>query len=57
MLISILQSRVYGGHKPSTPVSKRIGQTINAPINSLGHTNSGVKRLGHTAVQAVEKNI
>ncbi len=45
-----LQSRVYGGHKPSTLVSlKRIGQTTNASIKRLGHTNSGVKRLGHTS--------
>ncbi len=44
-----LQSRVYGGHKPSTLVSKRMGQTTDAPIKRLGHASSGVKRLGHTS--------
>ena len=52
-----LQSRVYGGHKPSTPVSKRMGQTTNAPIKRLGHTNSGVKRLGHTSGSSSGKKI
>jgi hypothetical protein len=52
-----LQSRVYGGHKPSTPVSKRMGQTTNAPIKRLGHSNSGVKRLGHTSGSSSGKNI
>jgi len=43
-----LQSKVYGNNKSSTTVSKRMGQTTNAPIKRLGHTNSGVKRLVHT---------
>jgi hypothetical protein len=43
-----LQTRVYGSHKGSTTVSKRMGQTTSAPIKRLGHTNSGIKRLGHT---------
>jgi hypothetical protein len=34
-----LQTRVYGSHKGSTTVSKRMGQTSNAPIKRLGHTN------------------
>ena len=36
-----LQTRVYGSHKGMTNVSKRMGQSTNAPIKRLGHTNSG----------------
>ena len=43
-----LQAKVYGSHKGSTTVSKRMWQSTNAPIKRLGHTNSGIKRLGHT---------
>ena len=43
-----LQAKVYGSHKGSTTVSKRMGQTTSAPIKRLGHTNSGIKCLGHT---------
>ena len=43
-----LQAKVYGSHKGSTTVSKRMGPSTNAPIKRLGHTNSGIKRLGHT---------
>ena len=51
-----LQSRVYGSHKSSTPVSKRMGQTTNGAIKRLGHTNSGIKRLGHSNGSNAGKN-
>ena len=51
-----LQAKVYGSHKGSTTVSKRMGQTTSAPIKPLGHTNSGIKRLGHTNGSGGGKN-
>ena len=51
-----LQRKVYGSHKGSSTVSKRMGQSSNGPIKRLGHTNSGVKRLGHTNGSSGGKN-
>jgi hypothetical protein len=51
-----LQTKVYGSHKGSSTVSKRMGQSSNGPIKRLGHTNSGVKRLGHTNGSSGGKN-
>ena len=51
-----LQTKVYGSHKGSSTVSKRMGQSSNGPIKRLGHTNSGVKRLGHTNSSSGGKN-
>ena len=51
-----LQAKVYGSHKGSTTVSKRMGASTNAPIKRLGHTNSGIKRLGHTNGSSGGKN-
>ena len=51
-----LQTKVYGSHKGSSTVSKRMGQSSNGPIKRLGHTNSGIKRLGHTNGSSGGKN-
>ncbi len=44
-----LQTRVHGSHKGMTSVSKRMGQSTSAQIKHLGHSNSGITRLGHTS--------
>ncbi len=43
-----LQTKIHGSHKGMINVSRRIRQSTNAPIKRLWHSNSGIRRLGHT---------
>jgi hypothetical protein len=43
---SELQSRMGGRH--TTPIIRKAGHYINAPMHLMGHYNGAVKKLGHT---------
>jgi hypothetical protein len=51
-----LQANVYGSHKGTTNTSKRMGQSTKGPVKRLGHSNSGIKLLGHTTGSGGGKN-
>ena len=40
-----LQTKIYGGHRHSSTVLKKIG-SYNNPVKPLGHYTGAVKRLG-----------
>ena len=41
-----LQTKMYGGHRHSSTVTKKFGSYNNAPSKRLGHYNGPAKRLG-----------
>ena len=41
-----LQTKIYGGHRHSSTVTKKLGSYNSGPTKRMGHYNSGIKRLG-----------
>ena len=53
-----LQSKMYGSHRHSSTLLKKMGQYNGAPIKQMGQYNNGVKRLGvYTGVGSSKNNL
>jgi hypothetical protein len=53
-----LQTKMYGGHRHSSTVVRKLGSYNGAPVKRLGHYNGPVKRLGvYTGAGASKNNL
>ena len=41
-----LQNKMYGNHRHTSTITKKMGSYNNAPLKKMGHYNGPVKRLG-----------